>query len=134
MKSRENFTVESRGSSSSERYSFSASSTRHQWVAKNVPALKMESFTTTTQNYIIKIEFQLQQFRFPDAPVKDMMGNWVNLATDLMKDADFGEALMKNNGWLDEELNPVVRGSEGNLDKAKKIYAYVRDRYTSPSS
>ena len=62
------------------------------------------------------------------------MGNWVNLATDLMKDADFGEGLMKNNSWLDEELNPVVRGSEGNLDKAKKIYAYVRDRYTSPSS
>lgn len=130
--SRENFTVvESRGSSSSERYSFSASSTRHRWVAKNVPALKMESFTTTMQNYIAKIEFQLQQFRFPDAPVKDMMGNWVNLATDLMKDADFGEGLMKNNSWLDEELNPVVRGSEGNLDKAKKIYAYVRDRYTS---
>ncbi|HRN55288.1 MAG TPA: DUF3858 domain-containing protein [Agriterribacter sp.] len=48
-----------------------------------------------------------------------------------MKDDDFGAGLLKNNNWLDDELKPVIQGTADKLDKAKKIYAYVRDRYTA---
>src|SRR5690606_11550803 len=129
---RDNFSmVEPGGTSSSSYYSFAANAVEHKWIARNVPALKAESFTSTIRNHISKIEFQLSQYRFPEMPVKDIMGNWASMATELMKDDDFGAGLLKNNNWLEDELKPVTQGVTDKLDKAKKIYAHVRDRYTS---
>ena len=129
---RDNFSmVDPGGASSSSHYSFAANAAQHKWIARNVPALKTESFTSTIRNHIAKIEFQLSQYRFPDSPVKDIMGNWTSLATELMKDDDFGAGLLKNNNWLDDELKPVTQGTTDKLEKAKKLYAYVRDRFTS---
>lgn len=128
---RENYSVtEPGGTSASSSYNFSANAILHKWIAKAVPALKQESFTSNLDNHISKIEFQLSQYRFPNMPVKDIMGNWVSMATELMKDEDFGAGLSKSNGWLDDELKPVVLGAPDKLEKAKKIYAYVRDKFT----
>lgn len=128
---REGFTVvESGTASSSQRYSFSSNVASHKWIAKNVPALKRESFTSTIRNHISKIEFQLSQYRFPDVPVRDIMGNWGSLATTLMKDEDFGAALTKNNNWLDDELKPLTLSTKNQLEKTRNIYTYVRDKFT----
>ncbi len=115
---------------SSGHFSLSANVSWHKWIAKNVPALKEESFTSSLRNHVSKIEFQLSQYRFPDQPVEDIMGNWSKLATVLMKDEDFGASLTKNNNWLDDELQPVTQGVSDKLEKAKKVYTYVRDRFT----
>ncbi|MGN6493341.1 MAG: DUF3857 domain-containing protein [Agriterribacter sp.] len=129
---RENYVVtEPGGVSASSSYRFSSNATLHKWVAKNVPVLKTESFTSDIDNHISKIEFQLSQYRFPNMPVKDVMGNWATVAVELMKDEDFGLGLTKSNNWLDDELAPVVQGTTDKLEKAKKIYAYVRDKFTS---
>ncbi len=129
---RDNFSmVDPGGASSSSYYSFTANAVEHKWIARNVPALKTESFTSTIRNHISKIEFQLSQYRFPEMPVKDIMGNWASMAVELMKDDDFGAGLLKNNNWLEDELKPVTQGATGGLEKAKRIFAHVRDRYTS---
>lgn len=129
--SREGYNItEPGGASASEHYSITSNVVLHKWVAKNVPALKEESFTSTLRNHISKIEFQLSQYRFPNMPVKDIMGNWASLATDLMKDEDFGGTLNNNNNWLDDEMKSVTAGAADDLEKAKKIYAYVRDKFT----
>ena len=129
---RENYTiVDSEGTSSSSRISFSANSSRHTWVATNVPVLKEESFTSSLRNHISKIEFQLSQVRYPNNPIRDVMGNWEKTAIELMKDSEFGADLTKSNNWLNEELASVVNGTTDRLEKAKKIYAYVRDRFTA---
>ena len=129
--SRETYNILDQSSAgSSERYTVPAVLSRHKWVASNAPALKEESFTSTIRNHISRIEFQLSQFRFPNTPVEDIMGNWSKLATDLMKHEDFGQDLNKNNNWLDDEMKEVTRGAAGQLEKTKKIYDYARDRFT----
>lgn len=129
--SREGYNItEPGGASASEHYSITSNVVLHKWVAKNVPELKSESFTSTLKNHISKVEFQLSQYRFPNMPVKDILGNWQKLATVLMKDENFGESLTKNNNWLDDEMKTVTGGTTDKLEKAKKIYAYVRDRFT----
>lgn len=128
---REAYNISETGTAgSSKYYSISANLAWHKWIAKNVPALKEESFTSSLRNHISKIEFQLSQYRFPNSPVKDIMGNWSTLATELMKDEDFGASLNKNNNWLDDELKPLTQGVTDKLEKARKVYAYVRDRFT----
>lgn len=129
---RDNFhMIDPERTSGSSYYNFSANAVQHRWIARNVPALKTERFTSTIRNHIAKIEFQLSQYRFPNSPIKDIMGNWSGLATDLMKADYFGAGLSKSNSWLDDELKPVVQAATGKLEKSQKIYAYVRDRYTS---
>lgn len=128
---RESYNIsESEGARSTQHYNISANVASHKWIAKNVPALKEESFTSAISNHVAKVEFQLSQYRFPNSPVKDIMGNWASLSTDLLKDEDFGASLAKNNNWLDDELKPVTQGTTDNLEKTKKVYAYVRDRFT----
>ncbi len=129
---RESFNiVDSEGAGSSSRGSFTANAARHTWIATDVPVLKEEHFTSSLKNHIAKIEFQLSQVRPPNGAVRDVMGNWEKTAVDLMKDAEFGLDLTKSNNWLNEGLQPVVQGAKDNLEKAKRIYEYVRDRYTS---
>lgn len=129
---RESFNiVDSEGSGSSSRGSFTANVARHTWIATGVPVLKEERFTSSIRNHIAKIEFQLSQVRPPNGVVRDVMGNWEKTAVELMKDNDFGQDLTKSNNWLSDGLAPVVNGASDNLTKARKIYEYVRDRYTS---
>jgi hypothetical protein len=121
------------GSGRDEQYTFDDNVVTHRWVMSNVPALKEEAFTTTVDNYVAKIEFQLSAYQFPNMPYQDKMGSWIGLSEGLLKDDDFGGDLFRNNSWLDEDMKTITKGATSNLEKARKIYAYVRDNFTCTS-
>lgn len=130
---RSNFKVrDSRSADATETFSFDANVTDYRWVMKNVTALKEESFTSTVQNHVAKIEFQLSDLRYPLTP-QNVMGSWTKLSSDLLHSDYFGNGLDKNNGWLSDIVNPLVAGTKDNLEKARRIYAYVRDNFTCTS-
>jgi hypothetical protein len=128
----QSFTIIESGSTaggSSDRFDIRANTNEFKWVIKDVPALKEESFTSTLRNHIQRISFQLSEYRKPLAE-RQVMGNWFTVSENMMKRQDFGGLLDKNNNWLDDELKRIC-GSEANpVEKAKKIYAYVRDNFT----
>jgi transglutaminase-like putative cysteine protease len=107
--------------------------TDHRWVYKNVPALKEESFITTTENHISKIEFQLSS-QGPPLKFYNYMDTWERLAEELLHDEDFGSALDKNNGWLSDVVNPLITGAKTDLEKARNIFGWVRDNFTCTNS
>ncbi len=121
------------GAGKDDQYSFDDNVVSHRWVMSNIPALKEEPFTTTVDNYVAKIEFQLSAYHFPNMPYEDKMGSWVSLSEGLLKDDDFGGDLFRNNSWLDADMNTITKGATGNLEKARKIYGYVRDNFTCTS-
>ena len=101
-----------------------------RWVMKDVPALKEEGFTSTLNNHIAKIEFQLSQYHFPDKPVKDIMGTWQTVSEKLMQDDYFGATLNYGNNWLNADMKEIISGADNELEKAKRIYAFLRDNFT----
>lgn len=113
----------------SDRTSFTAGVTDHRWVMKNVPALKEESYTSTLKNHIARIEFQLAELRHPFTP-KNIMGTWPQACSELLKDEDFGFALNRDNGWLSDVVKEAMGNATTDLQKAKNIFAYVRDHMT----
>jgi len=123
---------DSRGTGATERISFSSNVADYRWVIKNVRALKEEAFTSTLKNHISKLEFQLSDYRYPLTP-RNVMGTWSKLSEDLMRAEYFGNGLDKNNGWLGDEINPLIAGAKNDLEKAEKIYTYVRDNMTCTS-
>lgn len=116
-----------------ERYTFEDKVVTHRWVMKDVPALREEPFTTTTRNYISRVEFQLSRYQFPNMMTKDMMGNWYTMTSEILKAEDFGADLNRNNGWLDDSLKVLLKDTKTPLEKSQRIYAFVRDKFTCTS-
>ena len=102
----------------------------HTWIMKDVPALKEEPFTTTIRNSIAKVEFQLKQIAYPNTAPKSYMNTWEKASDEMLTDENFGIPIKRTNNWLDEDVNVVVKNASTLVDKAKKIYAYVRDNFT----
>ncbi len=131
----DSYTVRENGGASSDR-NFRIDSRVHnfKWGIKNVPAIKEESFVSTIANHISKLEFQLSEYRFPNQPAEPKMATWPKVTERFLESEDFGHAFTKGNGFLDDELKGLLKGSISNLDKAQRIYGYVRDHYTCTST
>jgi hypothetical protein len=127
---RDNFSVsDNEGVSASQRSNFSAGVSDYHWAMKDVPALKEEGFTSTLKNHISRLEFQLAELRYPFTP-RNIMGNWESTCKALLEDEDFGAQLDKDNGWLNDVIDEATQGATDKLEKARRIFAYVRDNMT----
>ena len=118
------------GASSDDHLNISGSVNNFRWVMKGVPALKEEAFTSTLKNHIAKLDFQLSKYKFPEMPVKDIMGNWFTVSEKMLEREDFGAPISKSNNWLDDDMKPIVAGATGDMEKAKRIYSFVRNNFT----
>lgn len=126
---RDNFTVmQTRSTDASDRASFTAGVTDYRWVMKDVPEFKQEMYTSAVKNHISRIEFQLSSQNYPLTP-HDYRNSWGALIHGLSESEYFGASLKSNNGWLGDELKPVLDGAKSEQEKAQKIYAYVRDNF-----
>ncbi len=101
----------------------------HTWLMKDVPGLKEEPFTTTMQNSIAKIEFQLQQVAFPNSAPTNYTNTWEKLSSELLDDENFGYQVNKPNFWLDNDVDRIVGTSSNDKAKARKIFEFVRDNF-----
>jgi hypothetical protein len=109
-------------------YSLNADVLVNRWAIKDVPALKEESMVSTTKNYVSEIEFQLSQFRFTDPP-ENKMHDWVTVSKEFMGSSAFGSQI-DDSKWLVEELNSIITPGMNDVEKAKNIFAFVRDNFT----
>ncbi len=116
--------------SSSQSIAASANTFNHIWAMKNVPAIKEENFITTLDNYISKIGFQLSAIRYPNSEPKMIMRTWSDVSTELLKDEDFGAYLSKPNNFFDADVKAAIGSASTPIEKAKKVYEYVRDNYS----
>jgi len=105
----------------------------HRWVMSDVPALREEPYTTSLNNYIAKIEFQLASIQAPGYTSVNALETWNSLSEMLLKNQYFGEDLGQNNSWLKEDMNTITAGAGNDLSKAQKVYAYVRDHFACSS-
>ncbi|PSL46175.1 transglutaminase superfamily protein [Chitinophaga niastensis] len=104
--------------------------TIYKWAMKDVPPIRNESFITTIDNYVNRIEFQLSAYNMPEEPRKPVQSTWEQLMTDLMKAEDLGGTLNNNNGFLGDVVDGLIKDAKTDKEKAQKIYAWVRDNYT----
>jgi transglutaminase-like putative cysteine protease len=126
----EQFTVRSDGgTSATESYRFSSGVTDYRWVMKDVPELKAESFTSTLENHTAKIEFQLVSQNHPLMP-RNFRSSWTGLAKELLEADYFGSNINGSNGWLSDDMKIILAGATTDIEKAKRIYQFVRDGFS----
>ncbi|WP_126249115.1 transglutaminase domain-containing protein [Chitinophaga rhizosphaerae] len=131
--SRKTFSFNMKGeslASPSRHVSVTPGITTHRWVMKDVPPLKEESFVTTLKNHISYIEFQLSSIRFPETPVRNIMGTWPRFMEEMGKDEDYAGELMRANNFLSDDVKRLTAGVSTAKEKAANIFGFVRDNYT----
>jgi hypothetical protein len=127
-----NSVVSENGSYGSDNLLSITEDTKYQkWIMTDVPALKEEPYTTSIQNHIAKIEFQLKGIQYPHEPYEEVMHTWPKVADELLHEDDFGSSLSKTNGWLDVDMSTIVSGAKSCIDSARKIYYYVKNNFKS---
>lgn len=125
-----NFSVmDTRTSGSSERFSFTAQVTDYRWVALNVPELKEESFTSSIKNHLSRMEFQLVTQNYP-LPPRNFRTSWPLIMKGLLESENFGSSLKSNNNWLSDNIKPVFASATSDIEKARKLFTYVRDNFS----
>ncbi len=113
----------------SETTSISCTEYDTRWVMKDVPALKEENYTSTLENHLSRVEFQLSAYTYPLVD-KKIMGSWPDATKELMESDDFGNELTNNNAWLSDAIKEAVGSAATDMEKARKIYGYVRDNFS----
>lgn len=121
--------ADTRTAGATERYSFSSGVTDYRWVMKDIPQLKEESFTSSVKNHISRIEFQLSSQNYP-LQQHDYRNTWTGMTKELLNSPYFGNTLDNNNVWLSDEVKPLLAGATSEKEKAKKIFAFVRDHFS----
>ena len=97
-----------------------------RYIAEDVPAIKTESFITTIDDYIAKVEFELNSTHFPNEPYKEYTSTWPKIVSELMDEESFGKFLTRSS--YSKALVPTIIKAETNQQlKMQLIYDYVKN-------
>jgi len=112
------------GRTSGGSQTISAKTMNHRWVMKDLPAISPEAYITTLDDYVSKIEFELEWERFPNELPKRHSGNWKGLAEDLLAEERFGLQLNRT-GFFKNEVAALPAASD-TLARLNSIYEFVK--------
>lgn len=101
--------------------------TKGQYYAENVSAIKEENFITTLDDYVSKISFELTSTSFPDGGYKDYTSTWKKIASELMEQETFG-GFIKRKNYDKNLLSSILKGETDSAKKMKLIFNYVKEQ------
>jgi transglutaminase-like putative cysteine protease len=122
---------EQNGTQASRQFALSGYENTNRWIACDVPVLKEENYTSTIENHLSKIDFQLKQTEFPGQTPTEYIGSWAKAAENMLKREDFGTEITRANLWLNDDIKNITEGANSNQEKARRLYAFVRDNFTA---
>ena len=94
---------------------------------KNVPALKEESFVSNIENYRSTVKFELAQTQMPNSIPEYYAKTWDDVVKTIYESSDFGGQLTKTS-YFKSDIDNLIAGASTDMEKAARIYKYVRDR------
>ncbi|MBC7937838.1 MAG: DUF3857 domain-containing protein [Rhizobacter sp.] len=112
-------------------YSMNSNNSLSRWIMKDVPALKEENFTSSMDNHLARIAFQMSGQQFPDMPFRDVMGSWQKVCVELMKDKEFGGDFTTDSEWIKNALKTLSLEGKDSITKAKIIYTFLQKNFSS---
>ena len=102
----------------------------HTYILKDIPAFKDESYISSINDYIIKMDFQLAKFHSPRGGSNEIISTWPELNKELLGNDSFGKYLKKAERYakdiLEEDLD--LNGLD-DQQKAMQIIEYVKSNY-----
>ena len=103
----------------------------HTYVKRDIPAFKDESYITSVNDYIMKMDFQLAKFNRPNGGSEDIISTWPKLNESLLKEDNFGKYQKKCSKLAKRLLKENVVSLSGSINQiAIDIIRYVKENFT----
>ncbi|MTI30312.1 DUF3857 domain-containing protein [Cytophagales bacterium RKSG123] len=100
-------------------------STVYHYATKDVPAFKSESYMTTSEDFISKMDFELASIKYPRDPIRQIMDTWETIIKELLEHEKFMIRLRRTN-FLKAQMGAVLSGANTPEEKIEAIYTYVQ--------
>lgn len=102
----------------------------YRFGLKNVPAFNDESFITSMNDYIIKVDFQLAKFHRLDGSYEEIITTWPKLITELLKHDDFGNYMKNSENAFEKLIDISAIHNKTQQQKLEYIANYVKLNYS----
>jgi hypothetical protein len=83
------------------------STEQHRWVIRNAPAFREEPYSTTPNDYLARMTFELAGIQMPNEQYRDLTDSWTKKNKVLLESEEFGKAFA-NSKFLAAEIQPLV--------------------------
>ncbi|MEM7107574.1 MAG: DUF3857 and transglutaminase domain-containing protein [Bacteroidota bacterium] len=97
---------------------------------KDIEAFHDESYITSSNDYIKKIDFQLAKIYYPDGRIEERITTWKSLRKELLEHNDFGKYIRRSKSLakkiIEEEIDLTGLDQD---QKIKHIAEYVKNSY-----
>lgn len=97
---------------------------------KNIPAFTEEDYMTARSNHVSAINFELSEIRYFSGSVNRITKEWKDADDELRKHQNFGVQLKRGKDIGEDHLKIALAGETDPLEKAKKVYNFIRDWYS----
>lgn len=101
----------------------------YHWIAEDMPEFKEEAYTSTVDNFIQQVQFELQSIQFPNSTPHSYSQSWESINQNLKEDEDFGKIVFGQAKFLEEETASLISGASDNMEKVDILLNHVRDNY-----
>ncbi len=101
----------------------------HRYALKNIPSFKDESYITSINDYITKIDFQLSKINYPSGGSSDIISSWPELNKALLKHEKFGKYLKNCTGRAKKILEELDLTNLSKEEQGKKIIEYIKNHF-----
>lgn len=101
----------------------------YKFGLKNIPAFVNEEYTTSREDDIIKINFQLSAVTHTDGVKIKIMTTWPELVNDYLKSDDFGRYIKKSKNSADKIFDPDSLDGKTQLQIFNYVVNYAKDNF-----
>lgn len=77
----------------------------NEFAMKNVPAFGDEEYISSYNDYVIKLDFQLDKINYASGGSLQILSTWPDMVKDFLKDSDFGKYAKKSEKMADNVIN-----------------------------
>jgi transglutaminase-like putative cysteine protease len=102
----------------------------NNFVMKNVPAFKDEEYTTSSNDYIIKLEFQLSALHSVEGVTTKVVSTWPDLVKDILKDEGVTKFAKKCEKLLPKLISPDSLANKTQKEKFDMIINYMKANFS----
>lgn len=100
------------------------------YVMKDIPAfIEEEEYSTTKNNYISKIKFELAEIFYTDGSSKQYTTTWEETDKKLKYDESIGSQL-KSKSFFSKNIPKELLNNEDKLSQSKSIFKYIQKYFT----
>ncbi len=112
-----------------EYYHLKYYNTVHRYGMKDVPSFKDESFITSINDYIAKIDFQLSKIHTLDGYIQEIMTDWETVEDDLLEHSKFGHYIRDCKKFTKKIVAEADITDKSEEDKFNFAVDYVKQNF-----